>query len=296
MISRQTYTASSILRLVGLKVQDYLALSKHKLTMTVVFTSALGFLIGGASFLSFNFFFLLLGGFLVTASANAMNQVLEKDFDAMMKRTMNRPLPTKRIGDTEGWLFAGLAGTIGTIILWSFFGPTCALLGIISIVSYAFIYTPLKRIHPIAVFIGAFPGALPPVIGYIAATGQMNVEALLLFGFQFLWQFPHFWAIAWLAFDDYKKAGYRLLPTGKKDLSVPVQSILFIALLGILSFIPYVLDITSILASTICFLATVFYLVPAVRLFYSRSNEDAKKLMFASFIYLPIVFTAFILF
>lgn len=296
MSKEQTYSSYSITELVSGRITDYLALAKNKLTLIVVVTSMLGYLFAGAPLFSWSFVALFIGGYLVSASANSINQILEKEFDAVMKRTMNRPLPQRRISDVEAWLFAGITGLSGTFILWAYFGQTAALLGLISIISYAFVYTPLKRVHPIAVFVGAFPGALPPVIGYMAATGVFNVEALLLFAFQFLWQFPHFWAIAWLAFDDYKKAGYKLLPTGQKDLSVPIQSIFFIVLLLLISLVPYLMEFTSIWGSVVCFMASLLYLYPAVKLYKSKSNDDARQLMFASFIYLPIVFTSLILF
>lgn len=278
------------------KVKDFLALAKHKLSLTVVITSVLGFLFAGGKLFSLSFLILFIAGFMVTASANAINQILEQQYDSLMKRTMNRPLPTKRLSDIQAWLFSGITGLAGTFLLWAYFGQIPALLGLISIIAYAFVYTPLKRIHPIAVFVGAFPGALPPLIGYIAATGVVNAEAIMLFAIQFLWQFPHFWAIAWLAFDDYKKAGYRLLPTGHKDLSVPTQSIFFIALLIGIAIVAYSYGFISIIACIITVLVSVVYLIPAIKLYHSQSNEDARALMFVSFVYLPIVFTALILF
>lgn len=293
MYNNQTITLSQFVRS---KWQDYMLLAKHKLNAIVVITSVLGFVYAGSPVLSFDLLWLFVAGFLVTASANAINEILEKEYDAMMKRTQNRPLPAQRMSDTEAWLFAGLTGVIGLILLWYVFNQTAALLGAISIISYAFVYTPLKRIHPISVFVGAIPGALPPLIGYIAYTGVFNEEALLLFAFQFLWQFPHFWAIAWLAFEDYKVAGYKLLPTGKKDLSVPIQSIFFIVLLAGLSILPYMMGNLSIWGCVISFIASIAYLIPAIKLLRTREDKDARALMFASFLYLPIVFTALILF
>lgn len=278
-----------------MKVQDYLALSKHKLSLIVVLTALCGYLFAGGRLFTLSSLWLSIGGFLVTASANTINQILEKEYDCLMKRTQNRPLPQKRMSDFEAWLFAGLTGLVGIVLLWVVFNANAALLSAISILSYAFFYTPMKRVHPIAVFIGAFPGALPPLIGYIAFVNQFNVDAFLLFSIQFLWQFPHFWAIGWLGFDDYKKAGYKLLPSGEKDSSVPVQSIIFVFLLILLSVVPYVIGISSMLSSIVCVVASTVYLVPAVKLLESESDQDAKSLMFVSFAYLPIVFTALIL-
>ena len=295
MISSNTHTALISKTFVE-KVKDYLALAKHKLTLTVVITSVLGFLFAGGKLFSLSFLILFVAGYLVTACANSINQILEQQYDSLMQRTKNRPLPTKRLSDIEAWLFSGITGLTGTFLLWMFFGQTPALLGLISIIAYAFVYTPLKRIHPIAVFVGAFPGALPPMIGYIAVSGVLNLDAVMLFAFQFLWQFPHFWAIAWLAFDDYKVAGYRLLPTGRKDLSVPIQSIFFIGLLIVIGIASYYFGLISLVAAIIATIASIVYLVPAVKLYQSQSNEDARKLMFVSFVYLPIVSTSLILF
>lgn len=295
MISSKVHK-SVISKFIVEKLKNYLALAKYKLTLIVVITSVLGYLYAGGNMISWPFIVLFIAGFLVSGSANSINQILEQKYDAVMKRTMDRPLPAKRISDSEAWLFAGISGLTGTLLLWAFFGQTTALLGLISIITYAFVYTPLKRIHPIAVFVGAFPGALPPLIGYIAASGIINIDAVLLFLVQFLWQFPHFWAIAWLAFDDYKKAGYRLLPTGRKDDSVPIQSIFFILILIGVTIAAFVLNYASLTATIICIAASIAYLVPAIKLYGSKSNEDARALMFVSFAYLPIVFTALIIF
>ncbi len=275
-------------------VSDYLALAKNKLNLIVTLTAVFGFLFAGGAKPG-DVLWLFLGGYLVTASANTINQIIEKDYDALMKRTMNRPLPQGRVKVIEAWLFAGITGVLGLLVLYFAFNITAAFLGALSLLSYAFIYTPLKRIHPIAVFVGAIPGALPPLIGYVAATGQLTIEAFVLFFFQFLWQFPHFWAIAWLAFEDYQKAGYKLLPSGDKDRAVAIQSILFVIMMVVLSFVPYFLGMTGILGTIIAVVASIVYGVPAVRLSKSLDNKDARQLMFASFAYLPIVFAGLIL-
>ncbi len=273
---------------------DYLALAKNKLNLIVTFTAVVGFVLAGGAQPG-DVLWLFLGGYLVTACANTLNQIIEKDFDALMKRTQNRPMPTGRVTTTEALLFAGITGILGLLILYVVFHITAAFFGALSIFSYAFIYTPLKRISPMAVLVGAIPGALPPLIGYVAATNQLSVEALVLFAIQFLWQFPHFWAIGWLGFDDYKKAGYKLLPRDEKEKSVPQQSIITIAVLFALSFVPYSLGMTGIIGTVICLLAAIGYAIPAIQLLKTLDNKDARNLLLASFAYLPVVFLAILI-
>jgi len=289
---KTTYQPQSLT--LGDIVLDYLALAKHKLNFIVVITAVLGFIFAGGG-LPGDLVWLFVGGFLVTASANTINQIIERDFDKLMARTKTRPLPTKRVSVMEAWLFAGITGLVGLLTLWFAFNQLAAVLGAVSLFSYAFIYTPLKRIHPIAVFVGAIPGALPPLIGFAAATGTIPLEAVILFLFQFLWQFPHFWAIAWLADKDYKKAGFKLLPGGERSKRVAVEAFIFCLVLAAFSFAPLYLGFTSIVGALICFVAGIFYAFPAFKLMKHQNDFWAKKLMYASFFYLPIVFIAIIL-
>lgn len=275
-------------------VADYLALAKFKLNISVVITSVLGFLFAGGAAPG-DVLWLVTGGFLVIASANTINQIIERDFDAMMKRTMNRPLPQKRVSLVEAWLFAGITGLFGVVILWVAFNQLAAVLGALSLFSYAFIYTPLKRIHPISVFVGAIPGALPPMIGYVAAAGVLNIEAVILFTFQFLWQFPHFWAIAWLTIDDYNKANFKVLPGNKRSKRVAVEALFVTLVLIAFSFVPYYFGMTSLWAAILCAIVGVVYALPAMKLVKKLDEKSARQLMFASFLYVPIVFILIIL-
>lgn len=175
---------------------------KFRLSFIVVFSAGIGYVFAGGDMHYFGLF--LLAGFLITAASNALNQIIEVETDKLMGRTANRPLPAGRMQSTEAIIAAGTMGISGIVLMWILFNPISALLGALSLLSYAFIYTPIKRISPLAVFVGAFPGAVPPLIGWAAATGSIGEMAIILFVIQFMWQFPHFWAIAWVAFDDYK--------------------------------------------------------------------------------------------
>jgi len=284
----------SFFQALGARFKDYMILAKMRLNLTVVFSAVIGFLFAGMSF-GLPLLYLALGGFLITASSNTINQIFEKDYDALMKRTQNRPLPTGRLSVVEASLFAGLTGLVGLAILWLAFNPLAAVLGMLALISYAFVYTPLKRMSPIAVFVGAIPGALPPMIGYVAATGSVNFEAWMLFAFQFLWQFPHFWAIAWVAFDDYKRAGFKLLPDGEKTTNMPIQSMIYIiALIGLVA-LPAIMNMIGIVATIVIVAAGLFYFMPAYKLYKYKEDKYAKKLMYASFLYLPVVLLALLI-
>lgn len=282
---------------VMLKAQDYGQLMKFRLSMTVVFSSVMAYAIAAyADVNMLNLLWLFLGGFAITGASNALNEVLEKDPDKLMKRTMNRPLATGRMSVPEAVLIAGLLGTAGIALLWYMFNSSAALLGGLSLLTYSFIYTPLKRLSPVAVFVGAIPGAMPPLIGWVAATGSINNAAIVLFTIQFLWQFPHFWSIAWIAEEDYRKAGFQLLPSkGGKDKFTALQSILYIIALLPVSLLPLWNNWISTWAGVVVFLAGLFFLQRAVKLFRTCEDADARQLMFASIIYLPVVLTTLLL-
>lgn len=279
------------------KVRDYGQLVKFRLSATVVFSSVMAFAIASYANVDLTALaWLFLGGFAVTGASNALNEVLEKDLDKLMKRTMDRPVATGRMGIPEAVLAAGVMGVTGIAILWYMFNPIAALLGGLSLLSYSFIYTPLKRISPVAVFVGAIPGAMPPLIGWVAATGSINSAAVVLFTIQFLWQFPHFWAIAWVAEADYRKAGFRLLPSkGGKDKFTALQSILYITALLPVSLLPVWQGWVSAGAGVALAMAGIMFLLAAVKLFRTCDDKDARKLMFASIIYLPVALTAILL-
>ena len=202
------------------KVKDYFQLIKFTLSFTVVFSTVVSFLIAPyAQYYSrstlLSVLLLFVAGMLITGSANSINQVLEKHTDAIMKRTASRPVASGRMSETEAYVFAFITGAIGVAMMWYFFNFQSAMVGLFSLFLYGFIYTPLKKINSIAVLVGAVPGALPCLIGWVAATDQFSIGGWILFGIQFIWQFPHFWAIAWLAHQDYSKAGFKLLPADK---------------------------------------------------------------------------------
>lgn len=292
-MNTQTITSnrSSILR-------DLAALFKLRLSLIVVMSAALGYLLaaGPGTFSASGFTLLIVGGLLVTASANALNEIIEKDTDARMERTAGRPLPGGRMAVSTALLLAGVAGVGGVALLWWAFQPLTALLGALSLLSYAFIYTPVKRLSPVAVFIGAIPGAIPPVIGWIAVTGSLGPEALALFSIQFFWQFPHFWAIAWLARDDYARAGFDLLPDASgRTRATAVHIVIYTALLLPVGLLPFWLEMSGWISAIVVSIASLGFTVQAIQLYRSCSLPSAKALLFGSFAYLPLVLIALVL-
>ncbi len=272
------------------KMSDYVQLIKLRLSLLVVFSAGVAYLLGTmGAFNWFGFWILSLGGLLVTGSSNAINQMLEKDYDSMMSRTANRPLATARMSPVEAALFAGITGLTGLILLSWYFNPLTGLISAISLLLYSFVYTPLKRVSPIAVFVGAVPGALPVAIGWLAATGTPSPYMWILFSIQFLWQFPHFWAIAWVSHEDYQKAGFKLLPsTGGRDRVTALQCVLYIAFLVSVSILPALLGIIGIYSIVALIGIGIMFLIPAMKLVWDCSRRAALGVMFGSFLYLPV--------
>lgn len=280
------------------KLRDYMMLVKFSLSFMVVFSAVISYLLA-PKIIGFNAKMILLlfaGGFLVTGSANTINQVVEKDTDALMKRTAKRPLASGRMSVTEGWTFAVLTGALGTFILWYFFNPLSAGLAAFSLFLYAFIYTPLKKVNSIAVLVGAVPGALPCLIGWAAGNDALSAGGWALFAIQFFWQFPHFWAIAWIAHKDYSGAGFKLLPSvdGPTKYSA-IQSIIYSLLLIPVGILPYVFDMSGLVSFVIVFIANLFMVWQCVRLYREMELKAARRVMFSSYIYLPIVLLALLL-
>lgn len=277
------------------KITDFAALSKLRLASLVVYSAGLGYGIAPNQFDWLDFIYLIFGGFLVTGASNGINQIIEKDSDALMERTKNRPLPAGRMNVTEALIFSITIGLIGLYFLLAI-NTTCFVLGLIALVSYAFIYTPLKKITPISVFVGAFPGSIPPMIGYVAATGHFGLVPGILFFVQFVWQFPHFWAIAWKGAEDYRKGGYKMLPYGpnkdKKTAFIILFYTLFIIPAGML---PWALGISGVVSMIMVTGLGIYFVIPAIKLYKSLKDEDALKLMFASFAYLPLAFLFYFL-
>ncbi len=295
-----SYNQTSILHTssgIFLKARAYIELLKLRLSLLVVFSSAFGYVLGNQGVIDWNSFLLFcLGGFMISGSAVTLNQIFESEFDKVMKRTRSRPLPTERIGHKEAYFYsAGLLIAGFCIILFSTNFLT-AVLSFLSLVLYAFIYTPLKRVGPIAVLVGAIPGALPPLLGWTAATGTLSFEAFILFGIQFVWQFPHFWAIAWIADEDYKKAGFKLLPgNGQKDMQTAFQIMIYTLFLIPLGLLPATFGLTGIYSAAIATLCGVLFLAQTFRHMKDCSRKSALWIMYGSFIYLPIVQIAFLI-
>lgn len=279
------------------KVRAYAELTKARLSLTVVFSSAIGYLL--ATQQPVNWLHLLVfaaGGFLVTAAANTINQIIEIDLDKLMRRTQNRPLPSGRLSVKEATGFTLVSGFAGLFLLFTYINALAGLLSFLSLVLYAFVYTPLKRVGPVAVFVGAIPGALPPMIGWAAASGTIGIEAFTLFAIQFVWQFPHFWAIAWVANEDYKRAGFRLLPSGGgKDVRTAFQIMIYTLFLLPLTIIPARLGITGLNGAVVAVVCGSLFLGQTFYLMKECSQKAAKQMMFASIIYLPIIQIAFLL-
>ncbi|MDA0195849.1 MAG: heme o synthase [Bacteroidetes bacterium] len=279
------------------KAKAYFELLKFRLSALVTFSSAIGY--GLASYSGFqwsNFLMFCLGGFLVSGASVTINQVMEQDYDGLMERTRNRPLPTHRLSGNEALSFALAIGLVGLSIISLFANPIAGVLSLVSLVLYCFVYTPLKRVGPIAVFVGAIPGALPPLLGWVAVTGSISHEALILFGIQFIWQFPHFWAIAWIADDDYKRAGFKLLPSGGgRDLNTAIQIMVYTLFLLPLGLLPSFFGITGMGSAFVATLCGVLFLSQTFLLMKDCSKKSAMKIMFGSFLYLPIVQIAYLL-
>lgn len=281
----------TIKQAIAAKLTDYNQLFKVRLNLVVVFSSVVGYILAaGSAFSLLSLVVLIVGGFLVTASANTINQVLEVDYDKLMKRTKNRPLPTGRMKSSEAILAAGLSGLAGLWLLGIYFNINTAFVAALSLISYSFIYTPLKRYSPIAVFVGAVPGALPPVIGWLAFSGSLTMEPIILFVIQFFWQMPHFWAIGWLGHNEYKKAGFNLMPSEEgKDKVTAFNSIMYALVLIPLALFGTMYGLGYRVTLVMSVVAGLLYIWPAIKLYRTCTDKAALKLMFASFLYLPLM-------
>ncbi|HUZ57934.1 MAG TPA: heme o synthase [Hanamia sp.] len=295
------------------KVKDYFILIKFTLTFLVVFSCVASYLL--APNVTFNFIsvlILFIAGIFITGSANAINQTVEKDTDKLMKRTASRPVAAGRMSVNEAWTFAILIGAIGIIMMWYWFNLASALIALFSLFLYAFIYTPLKKVNSISVIVGAFPGAFPCLIGWVAGTGLIspfahfqgvmangqivqfaNYGGYVLFAIQFLWQFPHFWAIAWLAHKDYEKAGFRLLPSqaGPTRFSA-MQSVIYSMMMVPVGMLPYYFNVGGLLEFWILLACNLWMVFVSIMLVIKMNAVAARRVMFSSYFYLMIVFLA----
>lgn len=279
------------------KLYDYGRFVKMRLSSTVVFSAIAGFVLGNnqPELDWIKLCWLVLGGFLVTASSNGFNQISERHLDKIMKRTQNRPLPKGKMGLPEAWIVAVLMGLIGLWILFFKMNFTSGLLGLFALLSYTLAYTPLKQVTSFSVLVGAFPGAIPPLLGWVAAAGHIEIGGIVLFAIQFLWQFPHFWAIAWVLDDDYKSAGFKMLPaSGCRDKTSAFQILVYSIGLIPVSLSPVFFNISGYLAGVVIFVAGIWFSVMAVKLYNTCDFADSKRIMLGSFVYLPIIQLALI--
>lgn len=287
MITTRAYSSSSRLSLTD-RLKAYAVLLKLRLSFLVVLSAVLGYWFS----LSNNLYDILLlvgGGFLVTGSSNAFNQVWEKEYDALMKRTEKRPLVTGTLSVGEALTVCFITGISGLVLLY-FLNPLSMVLGFLALFLYVFIYTPMKRISSWSVFVGAFPGAIPPMLGYVAATGEFGLIPGVLFLVQFMWQFPHFWAIAWVQHDEYMKAGYRMLPSdnGRNQTSAFII-VIYTIICVMVSFSPFIIGEAGTLTAAVCSLMGVLFIKDALKLQSTLEIKHAKRLMFTSFYYLPLI-------
>ncbi len=276
---------------------DFKELTKVRLAVSVVFSSVAGYFLGAYQLDVLSIVLLAFGGYCMVGASNAYNQIIERDLDGLMKRTRNRPLPSGRMSVSFALTTAVLMTILGIIALYML-NPKTALFGAISIFLYTSVYTPLKTITPLAVFVGAIPGAIPFMLGWVAATNEFGIEPGTLFMIQFFWQFPHFWALGWMLDDDYKKGGFKMLPTGKKDTATVFQIILYTIWMIVISIMP-VFGFTgrlilSVPAAILIFVMGLCMLFFAFRLYEKRDNPSARRLMLASVSYITLMQIVFV--
>jgi protoheme IX farnesyltransferase len=275
---------------IGEKVRVLFELLKFRLAALIAFSGAMGYCLGAKDVSWQKLVLFVVASIGITGAANIINQIIEKDLDKMMKRTASRPLPSGRITVNQAILWCIVLGVVSLAIFVTVFNITTGLISLLSLVLYGFVYTPLKRVGPIAVFVGAIPGAFPPMIGWVAATNHFGLEPGILFAIQFFWQFPHFWAIAWVLDEDYKRAGFKLLPAnGLKDTDTTLQIMIYTVFLLPIGWLPYELGMTGINSAFVATVFGVLFLAQTFHLMRKCTDKTAKQLMFGSFFYFPIV-------
>lgn len=276
------------------KVKEFLRLMKLRLSSLVVFSAGITYLTATHNISWLTLLYLVIGGVLVTGASNGFNQVIEQDTDKLMARTAGRPLPIGTLTTFEGLFFCSIIGAIGIAILWLNVNMLSAVLGALAIILYALVYTPMKKRSPAAVFVGAIPGALPTMIGWVAASGDITIGAWTMFSIQFLWQFPHFWSIAWILDEDYKKAGFKMLPSsGGRTEQSAVQMLVYALFLVPMGLLPFMFKIAGLTSGIIAVVCALLFAWQAYKLLKNPEVKTAKKLMFASIIYLPVVQLAY---
>ena len=278
------------------KLKTLVELTKFRLSSLVSFSAIFGYILAADKIDMVSLIVLAVSGYMVTGSSVINNQILEVEYDKKMDRTKNRPIPTNRISSFNALIVSFVLMTLGLLLMSLYLNYLTAFISLISLLIYTFIYTPLKRVGPIAVFVGAIPGALPPLIGWVAFSNMISLEAFIIFSIQFIWQFPHFWAIAWLCDEDYKKVGFKLLPNrGKKNLNTALNIMTYTLFLIPLGLLPTIFGITGIISGTIAVVCAILFLIQTFKLIKDYSRKSALKIMFGSFIYLPIVQISYIL-
>lgn len=279
-------------------IHDFKEITKFRLAVSVVFSSLAGFLLGAETFQFSTLLSLSIGGYLMVGASNIFNQIIERDLDTLMERTKDRPIPSGRISVNAAFVLALICTIVGLVLLYNI-NPKTAMFGAVSIFLYTSVYTPLKTVTPLAVFAGALPGAIPFMLGWVAATGHFGIEPGTLFMIQFFWQFPHFWAIGWFLYNDYEKAGFFMLPTGKKDKGTAVQILMYVIWTIIVSLIP-AFGITgnlhlSLTGVVLIFIIGLGFLFFAIRLFHKRDDVSAKWLILASVAYISLLQIIYVL-
>ena len=277
---------------------EILILIKYSLSFSVVLSSVASYLLAFEIFSLSTFIILIIGGFLVVGSSNGFNQIIERERDSLMSRTLNRPLPSGNMSIYQAIIICSILGLIGLVMLYAINFRT-AFFGFVSMIIYLAVYTPLKPITPLSVFFGAIPGAIPFMLGWVAVTNKFSVETGILFMIQFFWQFPHFWAIGWVSYDDYERAGFKMLPTGKRDNSTAFQIVFYTIWMILVSTLPYFSftgTFTIGFPSLILILvAGIFMLIQAIRLMQYKDNQNAIRLMYTSIFYLSFIQIIFVL-
>jgi len=279
-------------------IRDFAEITKMRLSVSVVFSSIAGYLLGAETVSITSLLLLAIGGYLMVGASNAYNQIIEKDLDVLMHRTRNRPIPAGRMTVNTAFIIATVFTILGIGVLYSI-NPKTAMFGAISIFMYVSLYTPLKTKTPLSVFVGAFPGAIPFMLGWVAATGNFGIEAGTLFMIQFFWQFPHFWAIGWFLYTDYKRGGFFMLPTGKQDKGTAVQVVLYTIWTVLVSLIPafgvtgkfYITPVSAVFVGLI----GIWFLLAALKLYKQKTESAAKKLMLVSVSYITLLQIIYVL-
>jgi|TARA_X000000950_G_scaffold279434_1_gene372205 protoheme IX farnesyltransferase len=277
---------------------EILILIKYRLSLSVVISSVASYLLAFEIFSPSTFILLIIGGFLVVGSSNGFNQIIERERDSSMSRTLNRPLPSGNMSIYQAIIICSILGLVGLSMLYAINLRT-AFFGFVSMIIYLAVYTPLKPITPLSVFFGAIPGAIPFMLGWVAVTNKFSIETGILFMIQFFWQFPHFWAIGWISHDDYKKAGFKMLPTGKRDNATAFQIVFYTIWMILVSTLPYFsftgtfsIGVTSLI---LILVAGIFMLIQALRLMKYKDNQNAIRLMYTSIFYLTFIQIIFVL-